>query len=113
VELAERAWGLSLFTTHVAACEGRLVAPRQRPLDGVFGKAVVFAPADGTAPDTDAWLLDADIGDVPRTGSALPRGEPICTVFAHGSDAAQCHAALLERAARIVRAAMPRADQAG
>lgn len=113
VELAERARGTSLFTTHVAACEGRLEPPRRRPSGGVFGKAVVFAPADGTAPDTDAWLTNPDVGDVPPTGSALPRGEPICTVFAHGRDAAQCHAALLERAARTLRAMMERADQAG
>jgi len=113
VELAERAWETSLFTTHVAACEGRLEAKQQRPVDGVFGKAVVFAPVDGTAPDTEAWLVDPDRADVPHSGSALPRGEPICTVFAHGRDAAQCQAALVERAARIVRAAAPPAAQAG
>jgi predicted ATP-grasp superfamily ATP-dependent carboligase len=113
VELAERAVGTTLFTTHVAACEGRLEAPEGRPVDGVFGKAVVFAPANATAPDTDAWLADPDVGDVPMSGVTLPRGEPICTVFAHGRDAAQCKATLVERAARIVRATMQRADQAG
>jgi len=113
VELAERAWETSLFTTHVAACEGRLEAPQRSPVGGVFGKAVVFASVDGTAPDTDAWLADPDVRDVPSAGSTLPRGEPICTVFAHAHDAAQCHAALEERAARIVRAATQPADQAG
>jgi len=113
VELAERAWETSLFPTHVAACEGRLDARPRLPAEGVFGKAVVFAPADRTAPDTDAWLADPDVRDVPSAGSTLPRGEPICTVFAHARDAVQCHAALVERAARIVRAATPPAGQPG
>jgi predicted ATP-grasp superfamily ATP-dependent carboligase len=112
VELAERARGASLFATHVAACEGRLESPPP-PSDAVIGKAVIYATADGTAPDTDAWLADPDVRDVPSSGSALPGGEPICTVLAQGRDAAGCHAALLERAARIVRATTDHRHQAG
>ncbi|HEX5634771.1 MAG TPA: ATP-grasp domain-containing protein [Gemmatimonadales bacterium] len=113
VELAERASGASLFATHVAACEGRLEAPPRPSPDAVIGKAVIYATADGTAPDTDAWLADPDVRDVPSSGSALPRGEPICTVFAQGRDAAQCRAVLVDRAARIARATANRSNQPG
>lgn len=112
LELAERARGSSLFPTHAAACEGRLEPPCA-PTSGVFGKAVVFARTTTVAGDTDAWLSDPDVRDVPASGSALPRGEPICTVFAQGRDAEECRAALVARAVRVERATARHEDQAG
>jgi len=112
MELAERARGASLFPTHVAACSGRLEPPGD-PADGVFGKAVVYAPDRGVVGDTDGWLADPDVADVPASGSELPRGGPICTVFARGRDAQECRAALVDRAARVLRDAHLPRNQAG
>jgi predicted ATP-grasp superfamily ATP-dependent carboligase len=107
MELAERACGTSLFPTHVAACEGRLEAPPGPRPGACHGKAVVCAPSDSTAPDTDAWLADADIRDVPSSGSALPRGAPVCTVFAEALSDGACHAALVRRAHDVIAAVAP------
>ncbi len=105
MELVERAWGRSLFAAHVLACvEGQL--PR---VDGggfvvrparIHGKAIVFARRDVHLGDTRAWL-GTDVADVPRPWTQISAGQPVCTVFAEGVDAAGCHAALAEGAARI------------
>ena len=106
VELVERSLGISLFATHVAASEGMLPqVPRHRS-HGVIGKAVVFAPADCTLPDTDPWLADEMIRDVPCPGTLVPRGAPICTVFATGETADACYAALTRRARAVVQASL-------
>lgn len=105
MELVERVHGISIFETHARACAGRLPSfeiPRSRTA-GVLGKAVVYARRDVTAGDTQNWLDDQDVRDVPTPGEAIRRGHPICTIFAHGRNAAACHAALARRAARLYR----------
>ena len=104
VELVERSLRLSLFAAHAAGSEGVLLALPHPGSDDIIGKAVVFAPEGWTAPDTDEWLADQMISDVPLSGSPVPRGAPICTVFATGETAAVCHDALKERARAIVQA---------
>ena len=75
---------------------------RQSPIaSGAHGKAVVFARHDVVVRDTHAWLDDSSVRDVPRQGDHIAAGQPICTVFAEGSDDATCHAMLVERAERI------------
>ena len=118
MELVERAYGISVFGAHAAACvAGELPTfdlARARRDAPVVGKAVVFARRDVTAGDTRAWLaqaLPADparpadavagIRDVPHPGEKIAAGQPVCTVFATGSDALRCHAALVERAEQV------------
>jgi predicted ATP-grasp superfamily ATP-dependent carboligase len=69
----------------------------------VLGKAVVFARRGVALGDTRAWLRDPAIADVPHPGERIPRGRPICTVFASGDDADTCLRALAARAAAIYR----------
>jgi predicted ATP-grasp superfamily ATP-dependent carboligase len=100
MELVERAHGLSIFDIHARACAGELPAfdlARAR-LAGVFGKAVVYARRDLTPTDTHLWLADADLGDVPPSGEPIPRGRPICTIFARARSVTGCEAALARRA---------------
>ena len=105
MELVERAYGLSVFEAHAAACEvGALPAfdlASARRGAGAAGKAVVFARLDVTVGETRAWLADASVRDVPRPGARISAGRPVCTVFASGRDAAACHAALERRAERV------------
>lgn len=101
VELVERSLGASLFGAHVSGIEG-VLAPLSPAPAGVVGKAVVFAPGDCIAPDTDPWLADEMIRDVPQSGTALPRSAPICTVFASAPTADACHASLVTRARALV-----------
>jgi len=105
MELVERAYGVSVFGAHAAACrDGRLpdfdlAAAMRHPL--VAGKAIVFAKRTAAAGDTRPWLEDPDVADVPRPGDCLMAGRPVCTVFAAADDGTSCHDALVDGARRI------------
>lgn len=105
MELVERAYGLSGFGVHAAACAGGALpdfdfAKARRGAVAV-GKAIVFARRDITAGDTHAWLADASVRDVPQPGARVLAGRPLCTVFAAGRDSVTCYAALVRRAERV------------
>jgi predicted ATP-grasp superfamily ATP-dependent carboligase len=105
MELVERAYGVSLFAMHAEACAHTALPDFEldnaRQIGGAFGKAIVFARQAITMGDTRAWLADASVRDVPQPGERIAAGRPICTIFAHGEDAAACHAALVVRADRL------------
>lgn len=103
-ELAERALGTTLFTSHAEASEGRQASLPAWPGGRVTGKAVVYATEARTMGNTDSWLQDDDVRDIPTTGSPVPAGAPICTVLAAASTDGEC-LALLRRKADRVRAA--------
>ncbi len=105
MELVERAQGISMFGVHADACTRAVLPPfdltrRPAPLE-VHGKAIVFARENVVVGDTSGWLTDSSVRDIPREGERIPAGQPICTVFAVGSDDAVCHQRLVERAERI------------
>ena len=106
MELIEQSCGMSLFAAHSEAClTSRVPSLELRHASGepgrTLGKAILFARHDVTCGDTHAWLADPTVRDVPRPGEHIPAGRPVCTVFASGSDDADCYAALVERAARV------------
>lgn len=107
MELVERATGRHVFALHARACAGEL--PPVAPPAGapVLGKAIVYAREPVAMPDTRAWLGDDSVRDVPHPGERIAAGSPICTVFAAGHDAADCHAALVARAEGVYRAVRP------
>jgi predicted ATP-grasp superfamily ATP-dependent carboligase len=107
MELLERRAGTSLFALHAGACSGRLPEAPLRPARGVVGKAVVFARREVALSETRGWLRDPAIADVPHPGERIPRGRPICTVFASGRSAGACLRALASKAGAIHRAAEP------
>jgi predicted ATP-grasp superfamily ATP-dependent carboligase len=105
MELVERAYGLSVFGAHAAACANGVLPEfdllRARRGAAAVGKAVVFARRDVSVGDTREWLADASVRDVPHPGERIPAGRAVCTVFAAGREAASCHAALVRRAERV------------
>lgn len=105
MELVERAYGVSVFDAHAAACaSGRLPSfdlHAHVPRPAAWGKAVVFARRDVVAGDTRPWLGDPDIRDVPRTGERIAAGRPVCTVLAQGADHRACYEALVARAESV------------
>ena len=105
MELVERAYGLSVFGAHAAACANGVLPEfdllRARPSAAALGKAVVFARRDVAVGDTREWLADASVRDVPHPGERIAAGGAVCTVFAAGREAASCHAALARRAERV------------
>jgi hypothetical protein len=126
MELVELVYGLSVFGVHAAACVNGVLpafdlAAAQRGASAV-GKAIVFARRNVVVGDTRIWLpppalpdLPSPPGlpglqtppdlpgfrDIPHPGEHIAAGRPVCTVFARGSDAATCHAALVRRAERL------------
>lgn len=100
-ELIERATGVSIFEAHVLACLGHIpiTGCPQRPADAaqpnaVWGKAVLYAREDVVA-DIAHRVDDDGVRDIPFPGERIPRGHPLCSVFAHGADHAECYARLL------------------
>ncbi|MGH7646807.1 MAG: ATP-grasp domain-containing protein [Gemmatimonadaceae bacterium] len=106
MELAERAFGFSVFAAHASASVGLaprfdLAAVRNDTAVDVIGKAVVFAKRAITLGDTRAWLEDPSVRDIPQPGERIPRGSPVCTIFARGANETACHAALVRRARKL------------
>jgi len=103
VELVERAHGFSMFGLHADACSRGTLPDDRLPLclRRAVGKAIVFARHDLFAHRSKEWLWSRDVADVPRPGTLIRRGEPVCTVFAEAPTPRECHAGLVRRAARI------------
>ena len=105
MELVERAYSVSMFGLHAAACTAGTLPvfdlSRARSKGRAVGKAIIFARRDMTMGNTREWLEDSTVRDVPHPGERIAEGHPICTVFAEGPDASACYDALVQRAARI------------
>ena len=104
MELVERAYGLSIFETHARACAGSLPefsVPRRDAQ--TWGKAVVYARRGVTPSDTEHWLAEPDLRDVPVAGEPIALGHPICTIFARERGPERCLVALGRRAADMYR----------
>ncbi len=105
MELVERAHGVSVFAAHAGACSSGTLpdfdAMTASPIGRSIGKAVVFARPAVTVGDTRPWCADGSVRDVPRPGTTIRRGEPVCTVFAEGSSPRVCREQLEARAASI------------
>jgi uncharacterized protein len=86
MELIERAYGLAMFHLHAkAALDGELPDFMLESLldNGMYyGKAVLFAERDATAPETQDWM-GRGIKDVPASGEELRKGRPVCTILAN------------------------------
>jgi uncharacterized protein len=111
MELIERGRGLSMFETHARSSLGELPdAPTAHIL--FEAKAIVYARQDCRVGTSRSWLRRDWLADIPASGTHVPQGRPICTVFAKGRTALDCSRLLTRRAARIYRAVKPRRRQA-
>lgn len=106
MELVERAHGINIFGSHLAACRGRLPAFDLGAHfgSGCFGKAVIFAQKDLVFRDPQ-WWFGRGARDLPFEGERIGRGKPVCTVFSRGRTRADCYDALVHTAAEIHRSA--------
>lgn len=95
VEVLERALRIPVIALHVGACEGQAVssiadfAGRR-----MCGKAVLYAHKDLKVDERFALFVQQQnraedwpaIADIPRVGTFVQRGKPLCTVLAEGPD---------------------------
>jgi predicted ATP-grasp superfamily ATP-dependent carboligase len=100
-EVLEHALGRSVF----------IPLPPRRSEPQFVGKAVYYAPHDLTFPAAGPW--DADLAmpfdpwrlpgfaDIPAAGAVVPAGQPVITIFASGSSAAECRERLQSRAREL------------
>ena len=110
IEVLERALGIAAVTLHVEACQGqRFSSTFDVPPQRICGKAVCYAQRDVTI---DArfprFVLQQNraldwptIADIPRVGTFIRRGRPLCTVLAEGPDPGAVESALQRLAATI------------
>jgi predicted ATP-grasp superfamily ATP-dependent carboligase len=104
MELAERAFGVNVFSLHVEGLAGRLprASAADRAADGCLGKGIVYARRPVVVPDTEEWLVRG-VRDVPSSGQRIAAGHPVCTVLARGRDRQACLAGLFSAAAAVYR----------
>ena len=86
--------GGSLFSLHMAACTGDLIAKIPR-LDGAKASAIFYAERDVIAPARFQWPDWS--ADRPNAGIAIKAGEPLCTVHASAGTAMEAQALVKER----------------
>lgn len=125
VEVFERAFDVEMLGWHCRSCrafESRdrglkhrveedldrgLAVLAERP-GRVFGKRIVYAPRELSAPRLRSVRMTRtgcqwpDVADIPIAGTRIGPGQPICTVFAEAEDSATCRALLDRRAAEVV-----------
>ncbi len=108
MELIERAYGLNIFSLHMAAIDGQLPDFNLRDhIDGpYFGKGIVYAGGHTTSartvtiPETAAWITQGR-RDIPHTGEIIEAGHPICTVLTKGASRADCWQRILTSAEAV------------
>jgi predicted ATP-grasp superfamily ATP-dependent carboligase len=103
MELAEDAFGQSLFHWHVDGCRGLPLPdiPEYQHKE-IFGKATVLAKKEGVLPDTTQWL-EKGWHDVAYPGQPVFPRFPLCTVSARGRDPQDCYKKLVAEANELYR----------
>jgi predicted ATP-grasp superfamily ATP-dependent carboligase len=108
MELVERAYGVSMFGIHAAACVNGVLPAfdlmEARRGSGAAGKAIAFARDALTAGATTRWLDDETVRDIPKPGERIAAGQPVCTVFDEAANVERCLAGLRQRAQSILSA---------
>jgi predicted ATP-grasp superfamily ATP-dependent carboligase len=98
MELVEMAYGLNIFSIHLAACDGTLPPfDIRRAPETYWGKAILFAEREAIAQETEGWL-DRGIRDIPFPGERIRAGSPICTLLVSGPSLEACYQVLRAKA---------------
>ena len=102
VEVLEMASGVSIVTDHARAFGIELEPPPIPRTVRVAAKRILFARRHGQAPMewpwTDPETVEPTVADLPAPGTLLGPGDPVLTVFAHGSTVGRAIARLTARA---------------
>ncbi len=76
-----------------------------KPARERIGKFVLYAQRDTVVPDLRLWnapAYSAWVADIPKPGSKIPEGAPICTILCRGQSIESCYQRLLA-ACQIMR----------
>ncbi|HVX15504.1 MAG TPA: ATP-grasp domain-containing protein [Pirellulales bacterium] len=109
VEVLERVFGFNAVSLQIAACREGQVPVVESPPAPSAGKSILYAErtCEITADKSAAleklrggqpWPI---VGDVPRTGTRIERGQPALTLFADGPSAAAVRESLRSLSAEV------------
>jgi predicted ATP-grasp superfamily ATP-dependent carboligase len=112
VEVLEYATGLRALALHRQVFEPEAPAvPLPHAVNGVVGKAILFARTPLIVPDNGPWMASLSsplsfeemppFADIPPAGQCIEAGRPILTFLVRAADEASCMAALQRTAADL------------
>ncbi len=115
VEVIEALAGLNLVMEHCLASgyDGPDVSANGATATGrlpIVGKVVVYSDRELTVPDTSQWMCTTPwqtipgYADVPREGTVIPAGGPICSILGEAETTEVCLDSLLHCGAEVLRA---------
>jgi predicted ATP-grasp superfamily ATP-dependent carboligase len=99
LELYDEDFAQGIFAAHVDACRGSLPS-EVGPFKVIRASAIVYADRPLAIAGDICWPRYA--ADLPRSGSFIPRGNPICSVEAEGASFAQVKREALARKDHII-----------
>ncbi|MDD3448248.1 MAG: ATP-grasp domain-containing protein [Gammaproteobacteria bacterium] len=94
-------WPGGLLRAHVSACGGRLPGAGRTPAGPARVQRVVYAAAETLIPRDFRW--PDWCADLPRPGSAVAAGEPVCSVLAQAPAAGAARQQGARRVAQLRR----------
>ena len=98
MELIEQLTDLNIMATHVGACSaGTLPDPPDYPTQQFAGKAHLFAQENIMVHE----IVGQQLADIPAPGTAVLKGDPLCTLFAEGISLESVEANLSKRASEL------------
>lgn len=82
LECVERVLGMNIVEAHVEACiQGKLpTIMREKPVFCV--RMILYAPERSIVPDLNHF---EEVRDIPLPGGIIEKGEPVCSIVAHGT----------------------------
>jgi len=112
-EVIEMATGRSMIGLHLEACgESPSTSPIGETDTGsaVHAKAVLFAPEEIEVADLPPGDSKWCVADIPRRGTVIAAGRPICSILASGETVDGCREILKRASTEVYRAAKPHRD---
>ncbi len=82
MELVEKSTGASIIMAHILACEGELVKLSAKPAE-YMAKGIIYAERELTGFKSEE-MWSRGFRDIPHEDERIPKGRPVCTIFAKG-----------------------------
>lgn len=110
VELIENYLGERIFERHLSACRGLAFDSGKEVQDtrpGYWGKTLVYADFPFTVKKHEnkelRFLYENGVRDIPRAGTRIDKGQPICTVLTKAGSDKECYLSLQAKADWVIK----------
>ncbi|MBU7005063.1 MAG: ATP-grasp domain-containing protein, partial [Theionarchaea archaeon] len=99
LEVVEPVSGVSVMDAHIRACRGDSIPGPSRREPLYRGRRVVFSPCEAKIGSMVGFNF---VRDIPKPGTRISPGEPICTVVASSDSTASCEEVLGELEKKVI-----------